>query len=404
MKKTAHRTKCALCLVLACLAISSCKDNDYDLSHFDSTIGVGSDILQVPTSSTKYFTMADLMDIRGNDLVFIDRVTGDYFMEKSNHRVKPITITMPDASTVAPGSGTGTGYQPQTGVCNFGEVTIEHAPEFMTHEDVVLNLDNPQVVLTVRSDMPVGGTISGDLCSYDDEGRKIATVHVDGLRIEKSSTSTICICRHADGVKPADYTQIKEVSNLPDIMHVVPHRIAFEASLQGDAMTDEAAVAGKTYTITPTFSIFAPLTFREGTTLVHSFVENDWNLDFRRLSLMDDAYMKATVNADNGMPEEMEVSVVAIDVDGNAISRDRIEVTVDTDVAASPDGIQRVVTPAELRMYEKVERAMHDMDGLRFTFKGHPCPGVQLNAKTQTLRMNDIKVYFIGKLVADFNI
>ena len=397
MKKTTHKAEKLLCLALAFLAVASCKDNDYDWSHTDLTVGVGSDTLQVPTSSTKYITMMDLIDLKGNDLVRIDRATGNYFMEKTDSRVTPITITMPDAAQ-------GTSYQSEAETYSFGSVTIEHAPEFMAHEEAVLNLDNPQVELTVRSDMPVGATISGDLRSYDDKGAIIATVHIDGLRIEASSTSKICICRHADGVNAADYTQVKEVSNLPDIMPVVPHRIAFEASLKADDATDGATVAGKTYTIAPTFRFFAPLTFQEGTTLVYSFVENEWNRDFRKLSLMDDAYMKATVNADNGMPEEMEVSAVAIDVNGNAISRDRIEVTVDKDVAASPDGVQRVVTPAELRMYEKVERAMHDMDGLRFTFKGHPVKGIQLNAEKHTLRLNDIKVYFIGKLVADFNI
>lgn len=404
MKKSTHKATKLLCLALACIAVASCKDNDYDLAHIDSTVGVGSDTLQVPASSTKYITMYDLIDLRGNDLVYIDRTTGNYYMEKTDNKVSPITITMPYAETAVAGTGNGTDYQSEAETYNFGSVTIEHAPEFLAHEEAVLNLDNPQVELTVKSDMPVGATVSGDLRSYDEDGSVIASIYIEGLRIEKSSTSKICICRHADGVNAADYTQVKEVSNLPDIMPIVPRRITFEGSVKADDATDEAAVAGKTYTITPAFRFFAPLTFQEGTTLVYSFVENEWNQDFRKLSLMDGAYMKATVNADNGMPEEMEVSAVAIDVNGNTISKDRIEVTVDKDVAASPDGVQRVVTPAELRMYEKVERALHDMDGLRFTFKGHPVKGIQLNAEKHTLRMNDIKIYFIGKLVADLNI
>lgn len=404
MKKNSYRVKCALCFVFACMALASCKDNDYDLSYTDATVGVGGDTLQVPTSSTKYITMGDLIDLRGNDLVHIDHATGNYLMEKSDHNVKPITITVPGGATAAPGGGNGTGYQPESAVCSFGEVTIEHAPEFLAHKDAVLKLDNPQFILTIKSDMPVGGTVSGDLNSYDEAGKKIATVHIDGLRIEKSGTSTICICRHADGIDATGYTQVKEVSNLADIMPVVPHRMRFDASVKADDMTDVAAVAGKTYTITPTFRFTAPLTFQEGTTLVFVFVENGWNRDFRKLSLMDDAYMSATVNADNGMPQEMEVSVVAIDVEGKPISRDRIEINVDRNVAASPDGVKRVVTPAKLRMDEKVDRAMHDIDGMQFTFKGHPSAGIQLNAITHTLKMDDIKVYFIGKLVADFNI
>ncbi|MBQ1797192.1 MAG: hypothetical protein IIZ88_05485, partial [Prevotella sp.] len=114
MKKNSYRVKCALCFVFACMALASCKDNDYDLSYTDATVGVGGDTLQVPTSSTKYITMGDLIDLRGNDLVYIDHATGNYLMEKSDHNVKPITITVPEGATDASGGSNGTGYQPES--------------------------------------------------------------------------------------------------------------------------------------------------------------------------------------------------------------------------------------------------------------------------------------------------
>lgn len=404
MKKTAYNTKCLLCLALACVALASCKDNDYDLAHVDSTVGAGSDILEIPTSSTKNITLEDILDIRGNDLVRIDPATGYYFMDKSDSRTRSVNITVPESTAGTSAGNTYAGSLPETPVTNLGEVTIDNAPEFLSNDETVLNLDNPQFILTVKSSLPVGATVAGDLCSYDETGRKIATVHVDGLRIGKSSTSKICICRHADGIDASEYTQVKEVSDISDLLPIVPKRITFDASVKPDDIESEKVQAGAVYTISSAFRFTSPLTFNEGSIIAYTFVENEWNQDFRKLSLTDGAYMTATLNADNGIPAEMEVTAVAVDVNGNEISKDRVEVTVDRNVEASPDGIKRVVTPVTMKMTEKVERALHAVDGLKFTFKGNPAAGVQLNSKTQTLLLKDIKIYLIGKLAVDLNI
>ncbi len=403
MKKSTHIAKDLLCLVLLCVATAACKDNDYDLTHIDATVGVGSDVLEIPTSSTKYITLDDVLELKGNDLVKTDPATGYYYMDKADDRVAPINITVPESVSGTSGDAQNTITLPETPVSSFGSVTIDNAPEFLSDDNTVLKLDNPQFILTVNSNLPAGATIAGDLCSFDEMGKKIATVHVDGVRVEENSTSVICICRHADGIDAAGYTQVKEISNLHEIMPVLPHRITFDATVKPDAVAAGAVTPGRTYTLRPRLRFTAPLTFQEGSTIVYSFVENEWNRDFEKISFTDDAYIMATLDADNGIPAEMEVTAIPVDVNGKEISKDKIEVSVIQKVAASPDGVTRVVTPITLKMTENSQRAMYLLDGLKFTFKGHPAAGIQLNSRTQTLRLNDIKIYFIGKLAVDMN-
>ena len=403
MKKSTHIAKDLLCLVLLCVATAACKDNDYDLTHIDSTVGVGSDVLEIPTSSTKYITLDDVLELKGNDLVKTDPATGYYYMDKADDRTAPIYITATEGAAGTSGDGQNAATLPETPVSSLGSVTIDNVPEFLSDDNTVLKLDNPQFILTVSSDLPVGATIAGDLCSYDKTGRKIATVHVDGLRIEENSTSVICICRHADGIDTDEYTQVKEISNLHEIMPVVPHRITFDATVKPDAATAGEVTPGKTYTLRPKMRFTAPLTFQEGSTIVYSFVENEWNRDFEKISFTDGAYMMTELNADNGIPAEMEVTAVPVDAKGDEISKDKIEVSVIRNVAASPDGVKRVVTPVTFKMTENSQRALYLLDGLKFTFKGHPTAGVQLNSKTQTLRLSDIKIDLVGKLAVDMN-
>ena len=75
----------------------------------------------------------------------------------------------------------------------------------------------------------------------------------------------------------------------------------------------------------------------------------------------------------------------------------------DKNVEKSVDGVTRKVTEVQLRAEEMVPGSMKRMDGLIYTLKARPTKGVQLNAKTQTLLLKNIRVVLIGKAAADLN-
>ena len=394
MKKSTHIAKDLLCLVLLCVATAACKDNDYDLTHIDATVGVGSEVLEIPTSSTKYITLDDVLELKGNDLVKTDPATGYYYMDKADDRVAPINITVPESVSGTSGDAQNTITLPETPVSSFGSVTIDNAPEFLSDDNTVLKLDNPQFILTVNSNLPAGATIAGDLCSFDEMGKKIATVHVDGVRVEENSTSVICICRHADGIDADEYTQVKEISNLHEIMPVVPHRITFDATVKPDAVAAGAVTFNQKKYLVDVSNIRFP---QEVVEYGHDGVMDRFIAQYRE---------KPSIVSTGVLAKRYWNRVhyyKLLDVNGNEISKDKIEVSVIQKVAASPDGVTRVVTPITLKMTENSQRAMYLLDGLKFTFKGHPAAGIQLNSRTQTLRLNDIKIYFIGKLAVDMN-
>ena len=76
------------CLLLSPLAFTSCTDDHYDLNEVDSTIGVGSDGLRLPTSSTDEIQLFDVLELNESDVVKIQE-NGDYMFEQDGGDVTP---------------------------------------------------------------------------------------------------------------------------------------------------------------------------------------------------------------------------------------------------------------------------------------------------------------------------
>ena len=76
------------CLLLSPLAFTSCTDDHYDLNEVDSTIGVGSDGLRLPTSSTDEIQLSDVLELNESDVVKIQE-NGDYMFEQDGDDVTP---------------------------------------------------------------------------------------------------------------------------------------------------------------------------------------------------------------------------------------------------------------------------------------------------------------------------
>lgn len=66
MKKLTTNSKLIGCLMgLSIVALGTgCTDSDYDLSSVDSTIGVGGEGLELPTSSTENIILDDVLKLR----------------------------------------------------------------------------------------------------------------------------------------------------------------------------------------------------------------------------------------------------------------------------------------------------------------------------------------------------
>lgn len=90
MKKDKSYSGIVVCALALCLApaLTGCSDSDFDLSKVDTTVGIGSDGLQLPTSDTEDITLDDVLKLNNSDLVYVAD-NGDYMFRKTGDGMTP---------------------------------------------------------------------------------------------------------------------------------------------------------------------------------------------------------------------------------------------------------------------------------------------------------------------------
>jgi len=112
--------------------------------------------------------------------------------------------------------------------------------------------------------------------------------------------------------------------------------------------------------------------------------------------LTDNAKVEATFDITNNVPAKLTLEATPIDAKGNDIDNMlNIEnpPTVDKGVT---NGVKFTIT-------QKNKDALKKLDGLRLKIKGKPIDNTTLNEKTQTIKIENISIKVIGKVVIEDN-
>ena len=301
-------------------------------------------------------------------------------------------------------------FNPEIDMTDLGSVDVTGVPDFLRGDDVCVDLANPQVLLTIKSDLSMGGTVDGTIKAFFNDGSGPVVVLVEGIKINAGGTTTICICRNADGI--TGYDDMKEVPNLSDIIRRIPDRIEFSAVATADATKEVEFELGRTYDIRPSYTVKAPIAFAEDAQIVYRDTVDGWNSDLEDYELSDNSYIELTANVENRIPAFLTLSAYAIDVNGNRMSDDEIKVSVDNTILASSNGVEPVGSAIVVKVEQKQSDALERLDGLVFDFAAsasNPQDGtdvvdnITLNSRNHTILINDIKVKLVGTVIGDFN-
>lgn len=301
-------------------------------------------------------------------------------------------------------------FNPEIDMTDLGSVDVTGVPDFLRGDDVCVDLANPQVLLTIKSDLSMGGTVDGTIKAFFNDGSEPVEVPVEGIKINAGGTTTICICRNADGI--TGYDDTKEVPNLSDIIRRIPDRIEFSAVATADATKEVEFELGRTYDIQPSYTVKAPIAFAEDAQIVYRDTVDGWNSDLEDYELSDNSYIELTANVENRIPAFLTLSAYAIDVNGNRMSDSEIEVKVDNTILASSNGVEPVGSAIVVKVEQKQSDALERLDGLVFDFAASArnpqdrtdvVDNITLNSRNHTILINDIKVKLVGTVIGDFN-
>ena len=305
-------------------------------------------------------------------------------------------------------------FDPEVNFGSLGEVDVTGVPDFLSDDNVVADLANPQILLTINNEMNVAATVKATVTATK-SGQTTATVQLPEMYIEKNSvspTTQICICREKTPELTAQYGEknVYAVSNLSTLINKIPDHVSIgNVEARADQSQEATVEFGKPYHITPSYEVYAPLAFGKDAVIEYSDQFDGWNDDIDDLELSENTYVSLTADAISKVPAALILEATPLGVGGADISN-LIEVNIKKgEVSASTDGETAVTSPLEVEIREKVKGGLKQLDGLSYkvqgkaTHNGTTVEGITLNANKHTLKLNNIKVKLVGKIIGDFN-
>ena len=305
-------------------------------------------------------------------------------------------------------------FDPEVNFGSLGEVDVTGVPDFLSDDNVVADLANPQILLTINNEMNVAATVKATVTATK-SGQTTATVQLPEMYIEKNSvspTTQICICREKTPELTAQYGEknVYAVSNLSTLINKIPDHVSIgNVEARADQSKEATVEFGKPYHITPSYEVYAPLAFGKDAVIEYSDQFDGWNDDIDDLELSENTYVSLTADAISKVPAALILEATPLGVGGADISN-LIDVNIKKgEVSASTDGETAVTSPLEVEIREKVKGGLKQLDGLSYkvqgkaTHNGTTVEGITLNANKHTLKLNNIKVKLVGKIIGDFN-
>lgn len=306
-------------------------------------------------------------------------------------------------------------FDPEINISSLGDVSVTGVPDFLSEDGVRADLDNPQIILSIKNDMDAAAKVSAKVISTKN-GQNLATVQLPEMNICKTTVvpvTKICICRHNTEELTRQYgaANVYEVSNLATLInqHIPDHVQITDVKTKADLSQEMTIEFGRNYNVVPSYEIYAPLAFAKNAVIEYADDFDGWNDDLDDLELSEGTYVRLTADAQNLVPATLIVEATPLGLEGTDISN-LIEVNVKKGtVKASADGVTAVNSPLEIELREKVKGGLQKLDGLSYKVKGKAShdgttvTGINLNSEKHTLKLANIKVKLVGKVIGNFN-
>lgn len=281
-------------------------------------------------------------------------------------------------------------------ISNVGEL-----PDFLSGDDVVLDLYNPVLKLNIDNHTPLKLNLNADIMSY--KGADHRTAHVgnanggEAIALTPSGMNRLYISKTGEGV-PTGFSSVV-VPDFSSLISIVPDRIGVENIDVEAADEFVTLISGGRYNVVYDFELAAALAFGKDVKIVYSTDFTGWNETFNP---NDESFALEIRDADvkfdfvNMIPMTISLDAAAIDVDGNVIPG--IKVTLNGDIPAG--SVEKPSTSALTLNLESSAEQMRKLDGLRLNLTGSDpgtMSGVCLN-KNQGVQFKNMKIRLQAKM------
>lgn len=275
---------------------------------------------------------------------------------------------------------------------------INDIPDFLNNGTTTLDIDNPQIYLTVDNSSNVSADVEVTLRSVSRSNGTLATININGIRVVPGH-NVICISRTGRGNR-SDITDNVTVANLNDLISTIPDYIEVLNCHATAVQEPVEFTLGRNYTFTTANEVLAPLAFGPNLSFVYTDKEDDWDND----DLEDYNFnrIKIAAVASNTIPLSMTPSARAIfrnDPDGSRSSRVIVNVTggVDAGTLSNP-----TVSNFSIEISSEVDN-LGDLSGIEYSFTAsNPIVGEPIN-EAQAITVTSLDMTIAGGITMDLN-
>jgi hypothetical protein len=212
-------------------------------------------------------------------------------------------------------------FKPTIDAQNIGSTTINSLPDFLTDTRVVADVDNPQIWLTLESNLPLGGYVEAKLSSTT-SSKDVVLSKANGneLSIAANGTTRLVVCRKAPATL-SGYTPVI-APDLSNIIRTLKEGMEINIDITKFSANNDVTTVelGKDYTLTPEYRFTAPLVLGDEAQIVYSDNEDDLHKDLKDLKLEKGAVLTVAADVNNKVPADLEINITPLGLDGQPIS------------------------------------------------------------------------------------
>lgn len=278
-------------------------------------------------------------------------------------------------------------------------VTINNLPDFLQDESVILDVENPQIQLTVKNTTPVEVDINAQLKAKR-KGGETVNVNVGKkyntapITIDANKTTIITLSRLGTGGPGKNI----KIENLNDLIKQIPQEIVMD-NIEAKAASNEYSIElGSRYEVETNYLIQAPLSFGTDLNIAYRDTLDGWHGDIEDYEFKE---ALITLKAVNGIPLGMKMEVDAIDAQGNVMQG--VKAVVTGEIAPGKTNAEQT-SNLNIRL-TAASGVLKNLDGLILKVDAktdNTYKYTNLN-KGQSLKLNDIRFKIIGGIKVDLN-
>lgn len=277
-------------------------------------------------------------------------------------------------------------------------ITLDDMPDFLSDDNVILDLTDPRIYVTLTNPTPVKVEIGGTLTSMkgdDTNNKKSVDITTFEIPSNQEEDYVVCINQIKDG--PEDDINYVKVDNLSSIIEKIPDQIEME--ITANAVEENMTVKlNQEYTIKTDYKIDTPLSFGPKTNITYTETIDGWDADLEDAEFKE---VKVSMTVINEIPLGVKLNAEAIDVNGNTL--DNVKLIMD-ETTVTPGNIGNP-SNKELSFSIVSNGSIKGLDGIKISIVGfvNENAGNALLKENQTMRFTDIKLTLKGGITMDLN-